>query len=69
MSGRTSPVCAVCGMGGYWVAFSPRHGEERCLNHLDGMAAAVDRALADAPPLTDAQADRIAAILRDSPDE
>ena len=34
MSGRRRPVCAVCGMGGYWVAYSPEHGEDRCANHL-----------------------------------
>jgi len=25
--------CAVCGESGYWVGFSPRHGEYRCANH------------------------------------
>jgi len=30
MSGQT---CAVCGVGGYWVAYSPPHGEDRCVNH------------------------------------
>lgn len=34
MSRGRKPVCAVCGMGGYWVAYSPKHGEDRCINHL-----------------------------------
>lgn len=27
------PKCAVCGQGGYWVAYDMRAGEDRCVNH------------------------------------
>lgn len=29
-----SEVCAVCGMGGYWVAYDAQAGEQRCVNHI-----------------------------------
>ncbi len=31
---RTEHVCAVCGRGGYWVAFDSVTGEDRCNNHV-----------------------------------
>ena len=49
VSGRRKPVCAVCGMGGYWVAYSPVHGEDRCVNHLHTQerAMALDETMPD----------------------
>ena len=41
-----TPVCAVCGQGGYWVAWfawineaGEHHAEHRCVNHLEPKAA------------------------------
>jgi hypothetical protein len=34
MSREPKPVCAVCGMGGYWVAYDPQTEEQRCVNHI-----------------------------------
>lgn len=30
----TKATCAVCGMGGYWVAYDPTTKEQRCVNHI-----------------------------------
>jgi hypothetical protein len=29
-------ACAVCGSTGYWVGWSSKYRENRCMNHLDG---------------------------------
>jgi hypothetical protein len=31
-------VCSICGMGGYWVAYSTKFGVYRCVNHIDTAA-------------------------------
>lgn len=35
-------ICAVCGQGGYWVAFSSQFGEARCVNHLQNPRTVTD---------------------------
>ena len=32
---KPNPTCAVCGHVGYWVAWSSKHSENRCVNHLN----------------------------------
>lgn len=40
----SAETCAVCGMGGYWVAYDPQTEEQRCVNHI-GFDSYPDREL------------------------
>lgn len=47
-------VCAVCGMGGYWVAYDSTTKEQRCVNHI----GSTPESLRYAARLTQESADR-----------